>query len=137
MSDLLLRVLFFGMLGVSLELLFVALRQSWKTKNKALIGHASLFMFPIYGLGLTFGFDIIEFVIPYTIVRWLSYPFWIWMIEIAVGSLAVKRGIRIWDYRYLPKLFHWKGIISFAHLPVWIMFGMTVEFFRNTLLVMG
>ena len=60
-------------------------------------------------------------------VRYLSYPLWIWLVEILVGVPAKQIGIKIWDYSYLPDQMHWKGIISFIHFPVWILFGVLVE----------
>ena len=44
-----------------------------------------------------------------------------------VGYPASQIGIRIWDYRYLSNNMHWKGIVSYAHFPVWIVFGILVE----------
>ena len=135
MYEVLIRILFFGMLGMTLEVLFVAFRKAIKHNNRAMIGHVSIFMFPIYGLGLTLGFDLIELVIPFEKIRWLTYPLWIWAIEIIIGRSALKRGIRIWDYSYLPSKFHWNGIVSFAHIPVWIIFGIIVEIVRNNLII--
>jgi hypothetical protein len=134
MYELLIRILFFGMFGMSLEVLFVAFRKYIKENDRAMIGHVSIFMFPIYGLGLTLGFDLIELLIPFTIIRWMTYPLWIWAIEIIIGHNALKKDIRIWDYRYLPKKMHWNGIISFAHIPIWILFGIIVEAARNNLI---
>lgn len=135
MYEVLVRILFFGMLGMTLEVLFVAFRKYFKNNDRNLIGHVSLFMFPIYGLGLTLGFDFIEFLIPLDSLRWLIYPLWIWGVELIVGLSALKKDIRIWDYRYLPKNLHWKGVISFAHIPVWILFGIIIETFRNHLII--
>ena len=44
-----------------------------------------------------------------------------------IGYPAIKLDIRIWDYRYLSDNKHWRGIISFVHFPVWILFGILVE----------
>ena len=44
-----------------------------------------------------------------------------------------QMGIRIWDYRYLSKNKHWKGIISYVHFPIWIVFGILVELIDNLL----
>ena len=91
------------------------------------MGHTSIWMFPIYSLGLTYGFDFIKQIIQYDILRYFSYPFWIWGVELLIGYPTSKLGIRIWDYRYLSDKQHWKGIISYVHFPVWILFGMLVE----------
>ena len=68
----------------------------------------------------------LKLYVPNDFIRYLSYPLWIWLIEILVGYPTSKFGIRIWDYRYLPENRHWEGIISFVHFPIWIAFGFLV-----------
>ena len=115
------------MFGLTVELLFTALIGLITKKNFNLMGHSSILMFPIYSLGLTYGFDFIKQIIPYDFLRYFSYPFWIWGVELIIGYPTSKLGIRIWDYRYLSDKKQWKGIISFIHFPVWILFGIFVE----------
>ena len=119
------------MFGLTVELFFTALVALIKKKNINLIGHTSIWMFPIYSFGLTYGFDFVKEIIALDYLRYLSYPFWIWGIELLIGYPISKFGIRIWDYRYLPDNKHWKGIISFVHFPVWILFGILVELVSN------
>ena len=115
------------MFGLCCEIIFTAIVNLVSKKSYNLIGHTSLWMFPIYSIGLTYGFSLVQYIIPNDLIRYLSYPLWIWLIEILVGYPASKVGIRIWDYRYLSDNKHWKGIISFIHFPVWIFFGFFVE----------
>jgi len=121
------ELLFWGMFGLTVELLFTAVLKLIKKKNYNLMGHASIWMFPVYSIGLTYGFDFIHQIIPYDYLRYFSYPFWIWGVELLIGYPTSKLGIRIWDYRYLSKRQHWQGIISYVHFPVWILFGILVE----------
>ena len=121
------HLLFWGMFGLTVELFFTALVELFTKKNYNLMGHSSLWMFPIYALGLTYGFDFVKHIIPNDFLRYISYPFWIWGVEIMIGYPAIKLGIRIWDYRYLSANKHWRGIISYVHFPVWILFGILVE----------
>ena len=121
------HLLFWGMFGLTVELLFTALIGLITKKNFNLMGHSSIWMFPIYSLGLTYGFDFIKQIIPYDFLRYFSYPFWIWGVELIIGYPTSKLGIRIWDYRYLSDKKHWQGIISFVHFPVWVLFGILVE----------
>jgi hypothetical protein len=121
--------LFWGMFGMSVEVCFTALRK----RNFNLIGHTSIWMFPVYAIGLTYGFDFIELCIPQQEIRYFSYPFWIWFVEILFGGLAHKAGIKPWDYTYLPEKLHWKGLISFVHFPFWIGFGVLVEMMRSSI----
>ena len=118
---------FFGAFGMLIEICFTALKELVSKKEVNLIGHTSLWMFPIYAVGLTWGFDLVRYLIEDDVIRWLTYPFWIWVVELLVGIPAVKFDIRIWDYRYLPKWLHWRGIVSFAHFPLWVGLGVLVE----------
>ena len=122
------QLLFWGMFGLTVEVLFTGLRGLITKKKYNLMGHTSIWMFPIYAFGLSYGFDFIKQTIPHDLLRYFLYPFWIWGVEILIGYPTSKLGMRIWDYRYLSDKKHWKGIISFVHFPVWILFGILVEF---------
>ena len=121
------HLLFWGMFGLCFEIFFTAIVELFLKRNFNLMGHTSLWMFPIYSLGLTYGFDFVQHFISNDYIRYLSYPLWIWLVEILVGYPASQIGIRIWDYRYLPNNKHWKGIVSYVHFPVWVVFGILVE----------
>ena len=128
------EILFWGMFGFSVEIAFTAIFDLITKKKLNLMGHTSLWMFPIYAFGLSYGFDLVEILIPNNIVRYLSYPIWVWLVEIIVGYPFLKLGIRIWDYSYLSKKKHWKGIISFVHFPAWIFLGILVEYIKQILI---
>ena len=120
--------LFLGMFGVMMELIFVAFRDLIRDKNSwCMRGDISIWMFLVYATGLSHGFDLVEYLIPHDFLRYLSYPFWVWMVEIAVGYPLSQKNIRLWNYNYLPDKYHWKGLVSFAHYPVWVIFGILVE----------
>ena len=85
------------MFGLCCEIIFTALFNLFTKKKYNLIGHTSLWMFPIYSIGLTYGFSLVQYIIPNSFIRFLSYPLWIWLVEILVGYPTSKIGIRIWD----------------------------------------
>jgi uncharacterized membrane protein len=116
-----------GMIGLTVEIVFTAIKRVIINRKIDLMGHASLWMFPIYGFGLTYGIEWLRLLIPTPALRYLAYPFIIWAVEVLVGYPTSKRGVRIWDYNYLPDNFHWRGIISYVHFPLWIGFGILVE----------
>ena len=117
-----------------MELIFTAFRDLVRGQGGVeLTGHTSLWMFPVYALGLTHGLDTVAHLITNDWVRYFSYPFLIWGVELAIGLPASHWNIRIWDYRYLPSKYHWRGIISYAHFPVWIFFGLLVETIKAVL----
>jgi|TARA_R110002020_G_scaffold187112_4_gene385240 hypothetical protein len=124
-------LVFWGMFGLFVELCFTSMRELVIKKQWSLVGHTSIWMFPIYALGLSYGFDFVIQLISNDMLRYLTYPLWIWAVELAVGIPTSKREIRLWDYRYLPQWLHWKGIISFAHYPLWIVFGIMVELIKQ------
>jgi hypothetical protein len=124
------EMIFWGSFGLLIEVLFTASRQYIFSKKRNLVGHTSLWMFPIYALGLTYGFDIVQWAIPNDYVRYFIYPFCIWLVELVVGNIALSRGVRIWDYRYLPQRLHYRGIISYIHYPVWVVLGLLVEMIK-------
>jgi len=128
------ELLFWGMFGICSEVAFTAIFDLITKKKITLMGHTSLWMFPIYAFGLSYGFDLAESLIQNNIVRYLSYPIWIWIVEILVGYPLLKFEIRLWDYSYLSNRKHWKGIISFVHFPVWIFLGIIVEYIKEILI---
>ena len=124
------ELLFWGIFGLCTEICFTAIKGVVKDKELNLLGHTSLWMFPIYALGLSYGFDFVMWIIPDPPLRYLTYPLWIWGVELLVGIPATRKGIYIWDYRYLPDWMHWKGIVSFVHYPLWVGLGILVEIIK-------
>ena len=54
------HLLFWGFFGLVAEIFFTALVNLISKKDFNLTGHTSLWMFPIYALGLTYGFDFVQ-----------------------------------------------------------------------------
>ena len=123
-------LIFWGIFGMFVELCFTAARDLIQKKQLNLMGHTSLWMFPVYAFGLSFGFDFILWLIEDDIIRYLTYPLWIWGVELLIGVPTTRKGIKLWDYNYLPSGLHWRGIISFAHYPLWAGFGIMVELIK-------
>ena len=123
-------LIFWGTFGLCAELCFTAIRDLITNRQINLIGHTSLWMIPVYALGLSHGFDFIVWFVDNEVVRYLTYPLWIWGVELIIGIPTSKRGIRLWNYDYLPKILHWRGIVSFAHYPLWVGFGILIELIK-------
>ena len=122
--------------GITCEIFFTSLFNFFVNKDKNLLGEVSLWMFPIYGLGLSYGFDFASFLIDNTWLRIIAYPFWIWSVELLYGSILLHYNIRPWDYCYLNKSLHYRGIISYAHFPAWLLLGGVTELYKNYILVL-
>lgn len=123
-------LLFWGAFGMMVEVCFTALRDLIQKRQLNLMGHTSLWMFPVYAFGLSYGFDFVIYLVESDLLRYFTYPFWIWAVELMIGIPALYFGLRLWDYNYLPKWLHWRGIISFAHYPLWMGFGVMVEMIK-------
>jgi len=121
-----------GCVGMTIEVCFNAVLSYClgEKTSPSMKGEISMWMFFVYAIGLTIGFDLIEATIPDLYTRWLSYPFWIWAIELMIGLPCKWLGLKPWDYTRIPWNLHWKGIISFMHFPFWIMFGVLIEYIR-------
>ncbi len=124
------ELVFWGVFGLFVELCFTAIRDLIQKKQISLVGHTSIWMFPIYAFGLSYGFDFIIYLIKTDFIRYFSYPLWIWAVELFIGIPTVYFGVRLWDYNYLPNWLHWRGIISFVHYPLWMGFGVLVEIIK-------
>tara|TARA_R110002020_G_scaffold50716_6_gene143169 strand:+ start:36602 stop:37003 length:402 start_codon:yes stop_codon:yes gene_type:complete len=121
-------VILYSIIGVSIELVFNAIRTALTKKGSGLSlkGSVSIWMLPIYGFGLTYGFDFIYYCASdHNVVRWLTYPLWVWLVELAVG-LPTKN--KIWDYSDIK--YNWRGVISPLHYPAWACFGIIIENLR-------
>tara|TARA_Y100000034_G_scaffold90657_1_gene109247 strand:- start:683 stop:1078 length:396 start_codon:yes stop_codon:yes gene_type:complete len=119
-------ILLYAAIGVTLELIFNAIRckTSWSLK-----GSVSIWMLPIYGIGLTYGFDLIQFIMTQInsprYIQWLTYPLWVWAVEIVIG-LPTRN--KLWDYSLIK--YNWRGVISLKHYPAWLIFGVIIEHLR-------
>ena len=123
-------ILFFGALGLLTEIAFTAIRNLIVHKKINLIGHTSIWMFPVYAIGLTYGFDFANQFLDNDIIRYTMYPILIWAVEILIALPLLKFGVRLWNYDYLPDKLHWRGVISFAHYPLWAAFAILVEYLK-------
>ena len=128
------ELVFWGCFGLIVEICFTSIKNVIIKRELNFIGHTSLIMFPIYSLGLSYGFDFILWLIEENVIRYLSYPLWIWLVEIIVGIPLRKKNILAWDYNYLPSYLHWNGIISFVHYPLWVLFGILVETIKSNVI---
>ena len=69
------QFIFWGMFGLTVELFFTAITKLITKKNLNLMGHSSIWMFPIYALGLSYGFDLIKLIIPNDFLRYFHTHF--------------------------------------------------------------
>lgn len=118
------RVLVYGMLGCFAELAWTGLAAAFRYRDTSLKGRVSLWMFPIYGLGLGPGFDLLGHVAGAAAwpVRAALYALGVWAVEIAIG-LPTRN--RLWDYS--KARWNWRGVVRWDYAPVWGAFGLLLE----------
>lgn len=123
------RVFAYGVFGCFVELAWTGLIAALRYRDPGMKGRVSLWMFLVYGLGLSYGFDLLAQLAggwPF-LARGLLYVGAIWGLEAIVG-LATRR--KLWDYS--TARWHWRGVVRFDYAPAWFAFGLLVEEVRAT-----
>ncbi len=116
--------LFCGALGWCLEIFWTGLC-SLKNKKFDLLGHSSLWMFPIYGCACIIA-PLSKLYKNCSIVfRGLIYMTHIFFGEYAFGSLLKKHQMCPWDYS--KSKFHINGLIRLDYAPLWFFTGLLYE----------
>ncbi|MDP2316186.1 MAG: hypothetical protein Q8P41_25030 [Pseudomonadota bacterium] len=118
------RFLVYGVLGCFCELAWSGLWAAVRYRDPSLKGRVSVWMFPIYGLGLGAGFDLLAAIggtwaWP---LRGVLYALAVWLVELAVG-LPTRN--RLWDYS--GTRWSWRGVLRWDYGPVWAAFGLLLE----------
>lgn len=94
--------IFFGIvMEVLVSSITTASRCGWRDDAKKMIGSVSIFMAPVYGLGLLFLFEPIrELLLPFNSwIQFLAYGCAFTLIEFLAGAFFDRVcHIRLWDY---------------------------------------
>ena len=119
------RFIFCGVIGWCAEILWTGLN-SLANGQFQLMGHSSLWMFPIYGCAALIE-PLSRFYRKLHIVcRGMIYMLHIFFAEFVSGSILKKWGICPWDYSASP--FHIAGVIRLDYAPLWFGLGLFYEF---------
>ncbi|MCL2253576.1 MAG: hypothetical protein FWC09_03955 [Lachnospiraceae bacterium] len=113
-----------GVAGWCLEIIFTA-ANSLRRRNMKLMGHTSLWMFPIYAC--------IAFLKPLfrllrgkpLLLRGVTYAALILFGEYITGAILSNKKICPWDYT--RSKWHIKNIVRLDYLPNWIFAGLFFE----------
>ena len=118
----------FGVVGVAAEIFFTSIHSLIKKeKNRAMIGHSSLWMFFIYGAVYFIILFGTTYLSQYSIfLRGLVYMILIYALELSSGLILKKFNALCWDYCKDTK-YHFKGIISLEFAPLWYIGGILFE----------
>ena len=108
------RFIFCGLVGWCLEIFWTGLK-SLQRRQMKLMGHSSIWMFPIYGMAFLFA----------PISRLLNGK----SVWVRGGMFLKKRGLCPWDYSH-AKL-NVNGVIRLDYAPVWFLTGLLYEKLLN------
>ncbi|MFT3983915.1 MAG: hypothetical protein QM697_08400 [Lachnospiraceae bacterium] len=124
MKKILKCVLLCGVLGWCLEIIFTAF-DSFRRREWKLRGITSIWMFPIYGLGILI-LPLSGLLKNKTVwLRGAIYMAAIYLVEFLSGLFLKKRGACPWDYSR-AKL-NILGIVRLDYAPCWFITGLLFE----------
>lgn len=113
-----------GILGWCLEIFFTSLH-SLQKRDWTLMGHTSLWMFPIYGSGcLLRPFFRLLRKLPFYL-RGSIYALLIFCAEFLSGSLLTRKKLCPWNYR--KSKWHIKELVRLDYFPCWFIVGLLFE----------
>lgn len=118
------KFIYCGLVGWCLEILWTGLH-SFQMGRKDLMGHSSLWMFPIYGCAAIISPLSKLYHNCHVIIRGLIYMIHIFLGEYIFGCLLKKYNIRPWDYS--NSRFNINEVIRLDYAPVWFLTGLLYE----------
>lgn len=118
------RFLFFGLLGICLEVIFTGVC-SMVNRDAKLKGTTSLWMIPIYGTAAFLGPLCGKLRRLPAFVRGFIYTSLIYFVEFMSGWVLKRLGSCPWDYS--KSRFNIKGLIRLDFAPLWFVLGLFFE----------
>lgn len=126
-----LRVLFFALLGLLIEVFFTGVGRIFKG-DWDMEGNASPWMMPVYGLLGLFVAPVSDALKRHRISlipRALLYMMLIFVVEYLFGALFDLVGLEIWNYSRRPLNLH--GYITLTYAPFWFFLGLWLEYLHR------
>ena len=139
------RFIVYVAMGFTLEIWFsvtgieraLGYKLEHKYPRKYLEGWVSLWMIPIHGFGMLFGFEAVQALIGewHVVFRYLFYAFSISATEALCGFIYDKiKGFYCWDYYKDSKYKVFKrGYTLWTLVPLWGIAGLIMEFYSKLL----
>ena len=121
----------FAFLGVGVEIIFTSIFGHLKKRSIgeidwSLRGQSYLWMFPIYGCLAVFFPMVRDIASEWNILfRGIFYGVWVLIFEFGAGLLLERcTGVCPWKY---TNGWHVRGYAKLDYLPLWMIFGLFVE----------
>ena len=126
------RFVLYGLLGWGLEILWTGIN-SVRNGDRTLRGTSSLWMFPIYGMGVLLE-SIINLLtkLPWAI-RGGTYMLCIFIAEYVFGRILKKYSACPWDYS--SSAYSIQDVIRLDYAPLWFTVGLVYEWVYKTILI--
>ncbi len=125
----LIRFVLYGLLGWCVALVWSAVGERLRGKQRdwRLLGHASRWLFPRFGLLAPLYEPVHEIFRPWHwFMRGTFYGMGFWAVEFAAGWLLRRvTGACPWDRSHLRG--NLQGILAWEYGPVWFAFGLALE----------
>ena len=118
------KFLICGLTGWCMEILFTS-AQSLFTHDRRLIGHTSIWMFPIYGMAALIEPVYKKIKGKPALLRSMLYSLGIFSFEYLSGTLLKKHQLCPWDYSGSKANIH--GVIRLDYAPYWMAAGLLFE----------
>lgn len=132
------RVLFYGMLGFSYEIIFTSLWDfvSSNFTNFKFTGYSSIWSFFIYGTCSFCGEQVYKQTRKRlsTLLRGLIYTQMAYTWEFIGGLVLNQFSARTWDYTHYK--YDVMGLIALEYAPLWFFSGLFQEYFYEYLLTL-
>jgi len=116
-----------GFIGWGAELIWTSLHNRIENHDKRLMGHSSLYMFPIYGMAALLKPCAVRLRKKHRsrLSRGLIYMTMIFFTEYSTGYVLKKAGRCPWDYSQAP--LNINGLIRLDYAPCWFALGLLYE----------
>ena len=113
-----------GLTGWCIEIVYTSLH-GIRTHQKTLVGHTSLWMFPIYAAVACLRPVYLLVKEKSAVIRGACYAIGIFVGEYIRGSILKKYHMCPWDYS--GKKFNIHGVIRLDYAPLWMAAGLLFE----------
>ena len=116
-----------GFIGWGAELIWTSLHNRIENHDKRLMGHSSLYMFPIYGMAALLKpcAGRLKKKHRSPLSRGLVYMTMIFLTEYSTGYVLKKAGRCPWDYSHAP--LNINGLVRLDYAPCWFGAGLLFE----------
>lgn len=113
-----------GIIGWCIEILYTSL-MSFRRRDMTLVGHTSIWMFPIYGSA--FLIRPVSHMLKGRVfwLRGIFYAFWIYLVEFISGCILMKKNACPWNYHHARWQIH--DVIRLDFAPFWFLIGLLYE----------